>query len=85
MKTDYKYGYRKGRSHGRSAKTNVCYNTLFPTFTGGLSPLYFYGTRSELEDQAALLFDNRMPLWANCGSLSGAIVALVADVVHRCV
>ena len=54
IKPNYTHWYRKGGAYGRRARTGVCYNTLFPTYNGSLSPLYFYGTRSELEGQVRL-------------------------------
>ena len=43
--------YRKGGAFGRSARTAVMYNTLFPEKLTSLSPLYYYGTRAELENE----------------------------------
>ena len=43
--------YRKGGAFGRSARTSVMYNTLFPEKLTSLSPLYYYGTRAELENE----------------------------------
>ena len=41
----------RGGWYGRRTKTEVQYNTLFPTFAEARRPLYYYGTRSDLENE----------------------------------
>jgi Ca2+-dependent lipid-binding protein len=43
--------WRRGVLFGRKAVTDVQYNTLFPQFAEAKQPIYYHGTRSDLENE----------------------------------
>ena len=46
-----KLWYRKGGVRGRSTETEVIYNNLFPHWREAKRPLFYYGTRADLENE----------------------------------
>lgn len=49
IKPNYAHWHRRGGVRGRSCKTGVSYNSLFPRYAFALGTLCYYGTRSDLE------------------------------------
>ena len=49
--------YRLGRGRGRSTKTDVQRNTLYPIFSNCRKPLYYLGTRAELVRCLSIVFN----------------------------
>ena len=47
----YQLWYKRGGLYGRSVTTDVQHNTLNPENMNGKRPLYYYGTRSDLENE----------------------------------
>ena len=51
IRPNKKLWYRKGGVRGRSTETEVIYNNLFPHWREAKRPLFYYGTRADLENE----------------------------------